>query len=362
MPISLGQALKHVPALLLKGRYTIHFDRIPLPLEHLGWRKRCNLLLLGLESALRRTKLLSRPPVLQIEPCNYCNLRCPLCPSGNGTMKRSSGMMTLETFESVLRQTGETLLLAVLYSWGEPFLNPHLPKMIRTCSERGISTVTSTNGHTIQTLADALALVDAGLKGLVIALDGTSQTIYEAYRQSGQLEKVKRCAAVVEEAKALRGSRFPYTNLRMVISECNKDQIAEVEALAQEFAVNMVSFREIGCLNESDDFSRFVTPEVNQKQLTAGGKQFYRCTFPFRHPTIFWDGTIVGCEHDYNLEAVWGRLADGFEAAWNSAAAQLLRRSVLQLKAEPSVFCRRCPFAGRKKQSFVSQHKELRSI
>ena len=52
-------------------------------------------------------------------------------------------------------------------------------------------------------------MVDAGLTGLVVAIDGSTQDIYGVYRKSGSVDKVKRCAELIEKAKALRGAAFP---------------------------------------------------------------------------------------------------------------------------------------------------------
>ena len=114
---------------LLTGRdFRFSFDQIPLRSPRLDAGRRFNLLLAGLDQVLGRTRMLASPPVLQIEPTNICNLACPLCPSGR--MARAKGMMSAETFETILRDLGDTLMLAILYGWGEPFLNPALPEMM----------------------------------------------------------------------------------------------------------------------------------------------------------------------------------------------------------------------------------------
>ncbi|MDD2229768.1 MAG: aldehyde ferredoxin oxidoreductase, partial [Candidatus Cloacimonetes bacterium] len=39
----------------------------------------------------KRVILRHYPPAVMIEPSNICNLQCPLCPSGNGTLSRQRG-------------------------------------------------------------------------------------------------------------------------------------------------------------------------------------------------------------------------------------------------------------------------------
>ncbi len=69
------------------------------------------------------------------------------------------------------------MIAVFLYSWGEPFLNKDLVKMVELSSERNIFTLTNTNGQSLQTLDEALKFVDSGLKAITIAIDGSTQDI-----------------------------------------------------------------------------------------------------------------------------------------------------------------------------------------
>ena len=56
------------------------------------------------------------PPVLMIEPTNICNLKCPMCPSGNGEMKRALGQLDLPGFKRVIDEIGDRLLQVQLWN------------------------------------------------------------------------------------------------------------------------------------------------------------------------------------------------------------------------------------------------------
>src|SRR6185369_14314628 len=58
------------------------------------------------EWALRRgkTQLQSMPYIYIIDPTNVCNLRCPLCPTGNQTAARPKKMMNFECFTNIIDQ------------------------------------------------------------------------------------------------------------------------------------------------------------------------------------------------------------------------------------------------------------------
>ena len=60
------------------------------------------------------------PYMLQIEVTNFCNLSCPLCPSGNKTLGRERRHLKLDEFKSIIDDLGDYLLILILWEWGEP--------------------------------------------------------------------------------------------------------------------------------------------------------------------------------------------------------------------------------------------------
>jgi MoaA/NifB/PqqE/SkfB family radical SAM enzyme len=286
-------------------------------------------------------------------------------------MKRPKGFMSFDMFQAILNELGDVLVSVVLFAFGEPFLNRELPRMIEACTNRNILTLTSTNGHCLQTIEEALRVVDAGLSALIIAMDGSTQEIYQTYRKFGDLEKVKRCTALIEEAKALRGSELPYTNLRSVITRDNQEDLPNIEKLARDLGVNMFSYKSLGCLTHDKKFKDYEPAEENMRRFAYEGSarrhgQPIRCPFPFRQPTIYWDGTVVGCGcaggYAHDLETPFGRIGEqSFPEIWNSPHALKLRRSIIEGHGLPS-FCKLCPYQGRIKDGSILSFKEIRPL
>jgi radical SAM protein with 4Fe4S-binding SPASM domain len=87
-----------------------------------------------------------------------------------------------------------------------------------------------------------------------------------------------------------------------------------------------------------------------------------KCPYPFRQPTVFWDGTVVGCEFDYGLEAAWGKIGEQpFKEIWNGPRAIQLRRAIRAGRRRPD-FCRLCPYQDRGQDSTVIGCEELRPL
>ena len=354
------EALKKLPEIFLHNRFTFNFDGVPIYADHLTWRKKINLLKLGVSSLLCLDHTWGLPATLQIEPTNVCNLKCPLCPAGMGTMNRRKGMMDVGTYRMILNELGDVLLAVYLYSWGEPLLNKNLLTMIEETERRHIRTLVLSNGHFLQTPEEALTFVDSGVSGFIVAVDGSTQEIYEAYRKGGDLDKVKRCVVLVEEAKARRTSPTPYTCVRTLVTSDTEEDLPHMEKLARELGVKMFSYKTVGMQTYDetfkdfepcrDDLKRFAYEHDKRKKRAS-----IKCPFPFRQPTVQCDGTVVGCEYDYDVEMPWGVIGEvPFKKIWNSPAAVRLRRQIRS--GERGSFCRRlCPYQDRlQKSSYLS--------
>lgn len=358
-------ALRKVPEVFLHNRFTFNFDGVPIIADHLTVRKKINLLNLGISSLFRFNHTLGLPAAIQVEPANICNLKCPLCPAGEGTLNREKGVMSFETYQKIIDELGNVLLAVYLYSWGEPFLNKELFHIIKASETRNIKTLVLTNGHYLQTPEEALAFVDTDVTGLIVAMDGSTQEIYQTYRRGGNLEKVKRCATLVEEAKAKRGSPTPYTCLRALVTRDTQDDLPNMEQLARDLGVNMFSYKTVGMQTYNEKFKDFEPTSGCLRRFEYDDSARQRrppiqCPFPFRQPTIQCDGTVVGCEYDYDLEMPWGKIGEKpFHKIWNGPPARELRRRIR--KGERGPFCQRlCPYQDRVQDSSYLVCKELR--
>jgi MoaA/NifB/PqqE/SkfB family radical SAM enzyme len=275
--------------------------------------------------------------------------------------------MSLETLHKILDDLADVLIAVYLFGYGEPFMNEDLPRMIEACTDRGILTLTSTNGHFVQTLDDALSVVDAGLTTLVIAIDGSTQEIYQSYRRSGDLGKAMRCASLIEEAKVCRGSPYPYTALRSVVTRENERDLPNLERLACDLGMNMFTYKSLGCMTNSERYGEYEPASGEMRRFEYAGPsritgRLVRCPFPFRQPSVFWDGTVVGSEHDYEKEMAFGRIGEqSFSEIWNSPQALKLRRSIWEGRDRPS-FCDACPLQDLSQRGVELSCTELRGI
>ena len=141
------------------------------------------------------TRLLRRPIqwgvpfTVSIEPTTACNLRCPECPSGLRAFTRPTGNLKTDFFRKTMDELADKLIYLIFYFQGEPYINPNFLEMVTYARQKGIYTITSTNGHFLND-ENARKTIESGLDRLIISVDGTTQEVYENYRKGGKLENV----------------------------------------------------------------------------------------------------------------------------------------------------------------------------
>jgi molybdenum cofactor biosynthesis enzyme MoaA len=296
--------------------------------------------------------LMGYPSVMQLEPTNACNLRCPLCPSGVHAFSRPIGMMPFSLYKELMDEIGSHLSLMVLWNWGEPFLHPDLPRMIRYAKSLNIAVITSSNAQVISDPSAVEDIVRSGLDTLAIAMDGTSQKTYESYRVGGSLDKVMKCLTLLRETKRRIGSLSPLVNVRVVVSKENEHELQAITDLARSHGADLITFRSASmpdCCGT--DLDQKYAPGNGSYRMydyhgdgTRSKRSSFTCRRPWKRLTVNWDGTIVGCEHDFDNTTPYGKFPDDGSVMQilNSPRARDFRRQFLKDK-KAFGFCAHCP-------------------
>ena len=209
--------------------------------------KKANFFVAGLNQYLTPARPLGYPVIAQVEPANYCNLKCPLCLTSTVTKSRNPALLSFEAFQRFIDECGDYLLHLIFWNWGEPFLNPDLFRMIAYAKRKGIIVHTSTNGNVPLDEAQTEALVDSGLDSLVVAVDGATQETYEKYRIGGRLDVVLSNIQKIVRIRSRKGSASPIINMRFVVMRHNESEIPQARILAQKLGVDYFSLKSVIC-------------------------------------------------------------------------------------------------------------------
>ena len=87
-------------------------------LHYVTLTKITNYLLSQIEYKQKKIKLKSFPRLYYIDIGNFCNLKCPLCPTGTNSNKRRRQFMNFESYKKIFDKIKKYPLYVSLYNWG----------------------------------------------------------------------------------------------------------------------------------------------------------------------------------------------------------------------------------------------------
>ncbi|MEY4003457.1 MAG: hypothetical protein RIT07_1499 [Bacteroidota bacterium] len=281
------------------------------------------------------------PTAISIEPTTACNLGCPQCPSGLKQFSRPTGKMSLQQFNVVLPQISRSTGYITLYFQGEPFINKDFTGMIAAATRQGIYTATSSNAHFITPDA-ALKTVEAGLKRMIISIDGTTQQTYSEYRIGGEIEKVIEGTRNLLNARKMLGVSYPMVVWQFIVFAHNEHEIPAIEKLAKEIGIDKLQLKtaQIYDLENAEKWLPanpvFARYHKRDGLLAIKAARKNRCSRFHKNPVLTWDGAMVPCCFDKDASHDLGNVfSDGIEKVWKGnrrlAFAQKLKQGRSQI-------------------------------
>lgn len=343
--------LKRIP------QYTRHRRHLWAVLTHGTPRKWANLLHVEGERRLRRLKLKSYPYLLILDPCNYCNLQCPLCPTGRRELGRPQHLLSFDEFKKYFDPLAPYLFEVSLHNWGEPLLNKQVYQMVEYAQGHNVGTNVSSNFLDVNS-NDLDNLLASGLEYLVVSLDGTSQETYGKYRIRGNYERVISNLSELIRRRRARHQRLPVIEWQYIIFKHNEDHIPQAEALAKKLGVDVLRFIPPGIpfelanrtelIQEWYPVSTVDAPVTkNEPSQLSPGSQPGPCFYLFRSLVVNTDGGVSPCCVVYRQDRDFATLAEpsqSFAAIWNNLKFQSARSlfSPYQGPTRVAIVCDEC--------------------
>jgi len=298
-------------------------------------------------SLLKRPFTPHYPFSVSIEPINLCNLHCPECPTGNGSLIRTNTLIKWDLYQKIIDELAPTLINLILYFQGEPLLHPQFPEMVRFAHLKKIHTMTSTNG---QLITDDMArdLVSSGLDHIVVSMDGVTQEVYEQYRRGGSLQKVIKTIVALATAKKELKSNTPQIEAQFIVMQHNEEQITAFLKMAKEIGADSVHLKtaQIDWSNidklvpKQSKFSRYHKNKQGAWEMKRRLKK--RCWRQWSSAVIASNGDVLPCCFDKNGEHAFGNLnQESFYNIWHGEKATEFRRTILHDRKQVEM-CRNC--------------------
>lgn len=244
--------------------------------------------------------------LVQIGTTNRCNERCTFCP--NPTMSRSKGVMSWDTFTSIIDNEPSPIYDLCLF--GEPLLDPMLCKRIAYIKSvrPGSEVYFHTNGILLKpSVVDAL--VEAGLSRIVVSIYGFNDGTHQGMQPVGPWD--------------LLVSNVTYS--------CSKLNTMVVGA-HMEFPIELKSRSFWESLGATTHYN-YMTDYGDSQSGPIGTPQ-QRCSIALGFKTFDYDGSMVMCCNDFEAKTTFG---DCNSQTWDEASKS---------RTPVPEFCNSCSMLG----------------
>lgn len=305
------------------------------------------ILSFNISRLLRKPLIWGMPISYSIEPTNHCNLKCPECPSGLGSLTRPLGLLNLIDFKAWIDQIKDTGFYVQLFFQGEPYINKNLPEMIRYAQHNKVYISISTNGHFINEKNVDQVLKNAPDK-LIYSVDGLDEESYQKYRVGGTFKQADEGLRLLLKRRNELKLNKPYVEFQFIVMKQNEHQLEEVRKYCIEVGVDKLVFKTMQ-ISSYENALKFLPSnpkyrryKIDDHSFAIKNKMKNHCFALWRTSVIAWDGKVVPCCFDKDAEYTLGILnGKSFYDIWKSEHYQKFRQSVLNNRQSNKI-CTNC--------------------
>ena len=259
----------------------------------------------------RRGYQLPLPRKIMLEASSHCQLRCPSCPTTDGSTQAAiaKGVLRPEAFRRLLGEN-PWIREIELANYGEMFLNPWLVEILKIAQAGGVALTANTGTNLNHVRPEVLeALVKYKLRAMTCSIDGASPETYVKYRVGGDFDRVIANIRALNAFKLQYRSPYPALTWQFIVFGHNEHEIEKARALAK--SLGMAFWAK---LSWDPDFSpvRDETAVGAQTGLGIASRAAFEakygrdysariCHQLWDSPQLNWDGTMLGCCRNF-----WG--------------------------------------------------------
>lgn len=325
-------------------------------LNRLGLREKLdNFVLIEKQKSSREEHVMGYPYWLVIDPTNFCNLRCPFCPTGQGRNARTREVLTLDNFKKVLDELGPYLIHIDFCNWGEPLLNKNLTEMIKYSEQYFIDTKVDTNLNLLTEEA-AEKLILSGLDKIIVSIDGITPETYSRYRVGGDFYKVMDNLKMLLRIKRELKRPNPYISWQFLVFRHNEHEIEDVKRIGLDLGVDHVGITKAFIGNKewiplNETFSNYrddIEGEMTSDCFKSDGRKI--CNWPWEAIAINPNGSVsVCCSVEDEKDDFGNAFKNSIMEIWNNEKYKVARRHIRDQslnKARDYNVCINCKQSG----------------
>ena len=252
------------------------------------------------------------PLFIDVEVTSACNLKCPFCATTFKGSKMQKGFMRDETVRRIIDEGVDNGLYGVKFNIrGEPLLHSRIHEFVRYAKDKGLIDVYFYTNAMLLDSKMSQKLIDSGLDRISISFEGTEKKVYEKNRPGADYDTVLSNIENLQELKRKLGVGHPKVRVQTVM-------LPELEQDSQEYK-QFWSQRadEIGFLD-------YKAMKAKKKGISYP----WACPQIWQRMAIFWDGTILPCNHDDDALLALGSIhTTSIKEAWRSEKLNGIRSS-----------------------------------
>lgn len=301
------------------------------------------------------------PPCLFIEVTNRCNLTCPTCQLGNELAYKGYNQadLTFEQVKSIIDQI-PSLIYVTLQGVGEPLMNKDIMKMIRYCTDKGISTYINTNG-TFLNEKRAHELLDAGLTDLSISVNSFDEKVFADTRSGASIKKVAENAQKFLDIRKSRNVKRPVVSFRAILMKETEPHMEElvlksaamgIDVLYIQLFVDYIADKRLWQSSLPEDavaklseklewLKKQVKMSIVTESFGESSNNLGQCKLPWFSPNVTAEGFVTPCCTISNPSIInMGNIFESsFEEIWNSEKFVNFRGGFYRKQPGPCVGC-----------------------
>ncbi|MDP2921174.1 MAG: glycosyltransferase family 39 protein [Candidatus Omnitrophota bacterium] len=289
-------------------------------------------------------KLPYPPDNIQVEPTNYCNLKCLICRQSIPDSVRKKGFMSMELLSKIAKDAKGKVFLFQFVVSGEPLLHKNIIDMIKLVDGYSIRT----NMHTNALLLNegiSERLIKSGLDEIFFSFDTVDESLYEKLRSPAKFkDALNKILLFIKIKKKLKAKRPMVMMQNLQIFGKAAHPLKIEKGYMDVFKGMDVNFFVKYYSNPAGKFNNnnFSCGPV-QEFFPPKGSNYTPCAFHWQSMVVGWDGKVLGCCDDFSGESILGDLNhEGIMDVWNGEKTVLFRKKLLNKEYKDLGVCRDC--------------------
>lgn len=298
------------------------------------------------------------PQRLTVEPVSYCNLACPQCPTGNGTLTIRRGVLQPEAFERLISQFPD-LRRVSLFAVGEPFLNKKIFELLAIAKRHGLGVRIDSNLSLPLSDSFLRQIAQSGLEVLQASLDGASNQTNAIYRRNGSFDLAFGNLKRLREIQKEEGFSQPEIFWKFTVNRFNEHEVPLARQMAEEIDVRF-RWKPFYVVDDCPDVDQTLGMSIEElKRYWLPENEIYLapeyrsekpaplpCRWLFESAVIHTQGQVMPCCYAAAESSQMGNLNEqSFEEIWTSPAYRYARSLFTGEESVPRVpvVCESCP-------------------